>query len=315
MKGESYEIYPEADGQAAAAGALVFDIQRFCLHDGPGVRTTVFFKGCTLACAWCQNPESHRAVPEMAFYADLCLGCFRCADACPSGAIIKDARARIRYSRCDACGRCAAACPADALRKIGHPWTAPALAAELARDIDFFTDGGGVTLSGGEPMLHAGFIRELVPLLKKRAIHVTMETAGHVAARAFERPSGLADLFYFDLKHADDARHRALTGAGNGLILENFRGLTRRGSALQARMPLVPGCNDDAANIAGTARIVRDAGLSSIHVLPWHGMGETKRARIDAVSKGFMGKVPDADLLESVKELFFKEGIDALIYR
>ncbi len=297
------------------AEALIFDIQRFSLHDGPGVRTTVFFKGCSLACRWCQNPESHRLLPEMAFYTHKCLGCFQCEQVCPLGAIVRGGPTRVDFTRCDACGRCAEACSAGALRTIGARWSVQALADELLRDQDFFTGGGGVTLSGGEPMLHADYIVRLVGLLKSRGVHVVMETAGHVSPADFDRVAGLVDLFYFDLKLADAARHRLFTGATNELLLKNFHGLVRGGCAVQPRMPVVPGINDDEENIRATARIIRDAGLSSIHCLPWHGMGDAKLARIDAPRERVDAVAPGPDLMEAVKRIFAREGIDAVIYQ
>ncbi len=295
--------------------ALIFDIQRFSLHDGPGVRTTVFFKGCSLACRWCQNPESHRGAPEMAFYAERCLGCFECEKACPSGGIQRDGTTRIDFSRCTACARCADACPAEALRLIGRRWSAPALTGELARDLDFFTSsGGGVTLSGGEPLLQSGFIAELAPLLKERGIHITLETAGHAPFANFEKIKGLIDLIYFDLKLIDSARHRKATGAGNETIIANFIKLARGPWNMQPRIPIVTGINDDEANIMETARLVKRAGLSSIHCLPWHGLGNSKLSRIRTQARPFEAAAPDRAKMHAIQELFLKEEIDALIY-
>jgi len=296
------------------AHCVIFDIQRFSLHDGPGLRTTLFFKGCPLSCRWCQNPESHSTAPEMAFYTERCRGCFECEKVCPAGAILRNPGQRIDHSHCTVCGLCAGVCTTGALRLIGCEWQAPQLADEVSRDRDFFIDsGGGVTLSGGEPMLHSGFIAELCRLLKNRGIHIVMETAGHVQPELFDKLSGLIDIYYFDIKHSDSEKHRALTDCGNDLIFRSFRHLTDGCGSVQPRMPVIPGTNDDEVNIRNTARLISNAGLSSIHCLPWHGLGNSKLPRLDSVSMPFESVAPDRDMMERVRSIFYQEGIDARI--
>jgi pyruvate formate lyase activating enzyme len=298
------------------AQMIIFDIQRFSLHDGPGVRTTIFFKGCTLACLWCQNPESHKMAPEMAFYAEQCLGCFKCEKVCPSKAILPDAEKRIDRSICNACGLCVEVCPSGAIRLIGKMWSVQELAEEVSRDADFFTEsGGGITLSGGEPMLHGNFTSELCLMLKKQNLHIVMETAGNVKPELYDSISSLIDLYYYDIKHTDRNKHRALTGADNDLIIRNFIHLAETGCNVQPRMPVIPGTNDDEINIRSTARLIRGAGLSSIHCLPWHALGNSKLIRINSTSRPFEATVKDKDYMERVKNIFNEEDIDAIIYQ
>ncbi len=295
--------------------AIIFDIQRFSIHDGPGIRTTIFFKGCPLACAWCQNPESHKVAPEAAFYKEYCRMCFRCKEACPEGAILEDREHRVDYSRCKACGMCPDVCLHNAIRIIGREWTADALAHEVMKDRDFFEDsGGGVTLSGGEPMLHAAFLREFLPLVKDAGIHINIETCGQFRWEHMERIIPYLDLIYFDIKHMDGEEHRKHTGASNRVILENFMKLAAVFPGLQARMPVVPGINDEPDNIVATARFLKEQGQKTVHCLPYHSMGEAKLVRISTKLKPLGINGPTGEHMKRIQELFREQGIDALIY-
>lgn len=250
----------------------------------------------------------------MAFYEERCRGCCECEKACPAGAILHNPGQRIDHSHCTLCGLCAGVCTTGALRLIGCTWQAPKLADEVSRDRDFFNDsGGGITLSGGEPMLQSGFISELCRLLKNRGIHIVMETAGHVKPELFDKLSGLIDIYFFDIKHSDSEKHRALTGFGNDLILRNFRRLAGGCGSVQPRMPVIPGTNDDEVNIRNTARLIRNAGLSSIYCLPWHGLGNSKLPRLNSAPMPFESVAPDPAMMERVRSIFYREGIDARI--
>ncbi|MBC2712301.1 MAG: glycyl-radical enzyme activating protein [Desulfosarcina sp.] len=295
--------------------ALIFNIQRFCLHDGPGIRTTLFFKGCPLHCAWCQNPESIDPKPEMAFIAERCRGCFQCADACEADAIIRSEEKRIDHSRCTACGRCAEVCPSGGLTLVGRRWTVDTLVAEVLKDRDFFVDsGGGITLSGGEPMLQGRFLEVFLPAVKEHGIHVNLETCGCYQWEQIEPLLPFLDLIYFDLKHMDPTTHRHHTGVDNGRILDNFARLTRGAGTLVPRMPIVPGINDTEANVADTARFLLHHGHDTIHGLPYHGLGADKLRWINSPLRPLNLTSMDAEACRPVGRMFAKRGINAVIY-
>jgi pyruvate formate lyase activating enzyme len=302
-------------GEAGSGRAVIFDIQRFSLHDGPGIRTTIFFKGCPLRCAWCQNPESRSRRPEMAFYADRCRQCFTCRAVCPEGAILEGPDRRVDYNRCTACGACAAACPADALRLIGREWDVEPLVIEIMKDRDYFADsGGGVTLSGGEPLMHPGFVLPLLQRFHEEKINRAIETCGMFRMPDMKPLLPHVSLIYYDLKQMDAKKHRSYTGADNRLILANFRSLSKLHRNLQARIPVVPGFNDDEKNIRATACFLKGTGHSSIHCLPYHNLGEAKIPRLNTTQKLLGLPALTGDAMARIKQLFRKEGINAVIY-
>ena len=295
--------------------ALIFNVQRFCLHDGPGIRTTLFFKGCPLRCAWCQNPESISPEAQVAFTLERCKGCFQCAEACENAAILRSEEKRIDYSRCNACGRCADVCPAGSLTLVGRRWPLDALMGEVLRDLDFFNDsGGGLTLSGGEPLLQWRFLEDFLPQVKQRDIHVTLETCGYFDWVHIQPLLPFLDLIYFDLKHMDTQIHRRYTGAGNRRILDNFARLSGAFTSLVPRMPIVPGVNDSEENIGETARFLLRHGHHSIHGLPYHGLGANKIRWINNSLQPLHLASMDADSCSPIKRMFEKEGIHAVIY-
>lgn len=310
-----YDALTKDAGRSGEKEALVFDIQRFSLHDGPGIRTTLFFKGCTLRCAWCQNPESHQPRQEVAFFAHCCIQCYACRALCPKAAILTGTDRRINDTLCDGCGNCVASCLTRALRMVGKSWGTEELLTEALRDQDFFvSSGGGVTLSGGEPMLQAAFLAGFLPALKAEGIHVTLETCGHFHWTEMERIAPFLDLIYFDLKQMDSARHKTYTTIGNELILSNFRRLAAVFPHLQPRMPVIPGMNDDEKNIAATAAILHECGMETIHCLPYHRMGEAKRGRIGIASPRPDLNIPHRPDLKPVIERFAREEIHVVAY-
>ena len=294
---------------------MIFDVQRFALHDGPGIRTTVFFKGCPLQCRWCQNPESHRNQPEMAFYRERCQACFLCETVCPENAITHRPEARIDHTRCSACGTCATACQHAALMTIGRPWPVDQLVAEIDKDKDFFEEsGGGVTLSGGEPLMQPVFLAQLLPHLTARGIHTNMETCGLFRWEHMVPLLPHLNLIYFDIKHMDGEAHKHLTHVDNALILDNFNRLAHCFPDLQARMPLVCGMNDQRDNILATARFLRQNNHDNIHCLPYHNLGEAKLPRIQSPLQPLGLNRLTQQQRQRVQALFKQEGIHALIY-
>lgn len=293
---------------------IVTNIQRFSIHDGPGIRTTVFFKGCPLRCRWCQNPESLHAHPEIAFYAENCAHCYRCASACPQDAILREPTQRVDFKRCDGCGRCARVCSRDGLRQVGRLWSAPALVVEILKDRDHYDEsGGGVTLSGGEPGLQAAFLEVLLPQLKTAGLHVTLQTCGLFRWKRIAPLVPLIDLVYFDLKHMDPGAHRHLTGADNQLILKNFTRLAGRRARLQPRMPVIPGHNDARADVTAVARWLKRSGFRTIHCLAYHNLGEAKRKRIHSDLTPLAVDTPVEAAMARVQSAFEHEGIHAVI--
>jgi pyruvate formate lyase activating enzyme len=299
----------------SAPGATIFDIQRFSLHDGPGIRTTIFFKGCALACSWCQNPESHKPSPELIFYKDSCIGCFQCREVCPDDAILDHPLNRIDYSKCNVCGKCVSACNTDSLRMVGKEWSADELLTEILKDKDYFEEsGGGITLSGGEPLLHSTFLKTFLPLVKEKGIHINLETSGMAAWNRMEETIPFLDLIAYDIKHMDSEIHKKQTGCENDMILDNFARLAERFSNLQPRMPVIPGINDTPGNIRSLAAFLKENNNDSIHLLAYHNMGEAKLERINTRQKPLNLKSMKADDLMNVKGLFEKEKIHVVIY-
>ena len=237
---------------------ITFNIQRFSTEDGPGIRTTVFLKGCPLRCAWCHNPEGLSPRPELVWYDVRCIGARDCLRACPVGALeLTPAGMRIDRERCTVCGECARACPAGALEVIGREWTPQALLAEVEKDRLFYeTSGGGVTFSGGEPMYQAEFVREAARLCRRAGIPVALDTCGAAPWEQYEAVLPWVDLVLYDLKIWDPDRHRAATGADNARILENARRIAAAGPAMWIRTPVIPGYTDDEANIAALAAFI-----------------------------------------------------------
>ncbi len=298
-----------------AVSAVVFDIQRFSLHDGPGIRTTVFLKGCPLRCVWCQNPESNGMQPEIAFYRERCVRCFDCKAICPRGAILSG-EWRVDYDRCNACGECCTGCRQQALVLVGKRWDSASLARELIKDLDFYRDsGGGVTFSGGEPMMQVDFLMQVIPNLRARGIHINLETSGAFPWSAMEQLMEMTDLIYFDVKLMDPVLHLTHTRSDNRMIHDNFRRLSQGFRGLQPRMPLIPGITDTERNLIETARFLKTNGHKSIHCLPYHSFGDAKLARIQSNREPFGKRNPVAADPQWVTAIFEKEGIDVVIYR
>lgn len=226
---------------------LTFNLQQFSTEDGPGIRTTVFMKGCPLCCVWCHNPEGLRASPDLMWYDVRCIGARECLRVCPENALTLTSQGmRVDRARCNVCGKCVEACPAAALEVIGKQWNAEELLGELLKDRVFYeTSGGGITFSGGEPMMQVDFLCQVLPRCKDARLHVALDTCGAVAWERYARALPFVDLVLLDLKIMDTARHRAATGIVNDNILENARRIAAAGKPMWIRTPVIPGYTDD----------------------------------------------------------------------
>jgi len=292
----------------------IFDIQRFSIHDGPGIRTVLFTKSCPLGCLWCQNPESQKSKPEVAFYVEKCKDCRKCIEVCPTNAIHEITKIS-NYLACSACGACVDICPNDARRMIGQKMTKEDIINELLKDIDFYRDSnGGITFSGGEPLVYPEFMLGIFKELKKNQIHINIETCGVFDFKNVVPLLPYIDLIYFDIKHLDSKTHKNYTGLDNNIILLNFENLNNICQNLTVRIPLIPNVNDSMESIKSFSSFLLKNGQKSVHLLPYHSMGNSKAIRIDHKAEIFKVKPHTDEELEFIKVQFSKFGIKPIIY-
>ena len=294
---------------------LIFDIKQFAVEDGPGIRTTVFFKGCPLRCKWCHNPESWTSEPQLSFTVDKCIGCGRCQEICLNRAIsIRDAKAETLNDKCNLCGRCAEVCPSGARKLIGRFVSAAEIIKQIEKDLVFYEQsGGGVTFSGGEPLMQVEFLNELLEECKKRRIHTAVDTSCYSINGELEAISK-ADLFLCDLKTMDGQDHKRLTGVDNEVILENIKRLSQWSKPIIIRIPVIAGFNDTDENIEATGKFA--AGLSSlvrIDLLAYHWGGLIKSQRLNSSRKMTRFESPGDEKIKNMAEKLRKFGLDVRI--
>ena len=259
---------------------IIYDIQRYCIHDGPGIRSTVFFKGCPLDCWWCHNPESKKPSQQIIFWPDQCIGCGRCRDACPDEVAVGAAGAA---EECEMCAECTQVCPTEAVELIGEKMTASEVLGEIQKDAVFYEEsGGGVTFSGGEPLLQHDFLLELLRLCKKKGIHTAVDTCGYAEWDILKQISSAADLILYDVKIMDSGEHEKYTGVSNKIILQNLHRLVEHRSTenIIARFPLIPGINDDIQHAEQLGELLSSLKISKMNILPYHRAATEKHARL-----------------------------------
>lgn len=265
----------------------VFNIQKFCIHDGPGIRTTVFFKGCPLRCRWCANPESQHDGFQLFYDAAKCLRCGCCQQACTRGAIVlREDSVHTDSSRCGGCRRCVEACTlcgGKALSMEGKNYTAQEIVQEVCKDEVFYkTSGGGATFSGGEVLQQMNFAVQIAALLHERGISVACETSGYASAEKFSRLLDAVDILLFDVKHYDPQMHEQGTGVDNAQILGNLQTALASGKSVTARIPVIPGFNDRPGDAEGFGELLQGLGVQCVHLLPFHQFGEGKYEKLGA---------------------------------
>lgn len=295
----------------------IFDIQRFSIHDGPGIRTTVFFNGCPLHCPWCSNPESQRGRTELMHFARKCTHCGRCFRACPNGAIrfSPEEGPLIDRSKCIRCGTCAKACLSDAMRMSGKEVSVQDVMKVVRRDNHYYQkSGGGMTASGGEPFLQPEGLAALLKSAKEEGITTAVETTGNVPAGAFEKAAGLVDTYLFDLKHSDPERLHKVTGGNLSLILDNLRrALKEKESQVIIRVPVIPGFNFDPESLKGIYQLALAQGAHQVDLLAYHVLGRSKYTQLGLSYRQEGEKGLDKKELVPYAQIGLQMGLDVTI--
>lgn len=297
---------------------LVTNIQGYSIHDGPGIRTVVFLKGCSLECQWCSNPECISTSQEIGFVKSLCTGCGKCAEICPEGALVYEADRlpHIDRKRCSGCGACSAVCDYKAIVLYGKSMNAEEIFDAVYRDKMFYdSSGGGVTVSGGEALLQPQLVCDLLAKCQQASIHTCIETSGYAAASALRQVLPYTDYVLYDLKHMNPDKHRRYTGKPNNLILSNARIVAESGVETLFRMPLIPGINDDEQNIKDTADFLHGLGNNAcrIELMPYHRLGKGKYESLERRYSLSDIPSPEPEHLESIKKTFESNGIGCSI--
>ena len=300
---------------------LVSNIQKYSLQDGPGIRTTVFFKGCPLRCAWCHNPENISRQPQLLLYPARCVQCGACADVCPQW--VDSGLARLGPSsgpfspgqNCVRCGACAEVCPTGARVMVGRSMSLEALLDEILADRIFYDDsGGGVTFSGGEPLSQFEFLKAALQACKSRGVQTAVDTCGSAPQEHLLAIAHLVDLFLYDVKLIDEARHREYCNASNRVILANLRALTRVHSSIWIRIPIIPGINDGTGEIEAMARLVQELpGIRQVSLLPYHKIGLPKFERLGQAYALADVAPPSRQAMETLAAQFNRPGLDVQI--
>jgi pyruvate formate lyase activating enzyme len=297
--------------------SLIFDIKRYSINDGPGIRLTIFFKGCPLSCRWCHNPESISPKAQHLFTQSKCISCGSCVQACPLRACeLTDSGVVVDTDRCDLCRKCTQACPTLALEISGQTYSVDELLVIIEKEIPFFDQsGGGVTFSGGEPLMHTPFLLELLNACGERHLHRAVDTSGYGKATDLVAIAKQTDLFLFDLKLMDAARHRELTGVDNRLILDNLKALATTGTQIEIRVPLIAGLNDDRQNLEQMATFIAQlpGPRPKLSFLPFHNVAENKYRKLGQIYDFSEMAVPGTKRLQQAVDICAAHGLIASV--
>lgn len=299
--------------------ALIFDIKRYAINDGPGIRTTIFLKGCPLRCVWCHNPEGWTAQPQKLYKKTKCIGCRSCVEICPQQALeLTPDGIRPTANPCILCGKCTEECPTTALEMCGKAWPMEALMAEIEKERAIMEDsGGGVTLCGGEPLMHPDYTLAILQELGRRGFHRTVDTTLYASQETVKKVAEACELFLVDLKLMDTAKHRLYTGVPNEAILQNIRYIAEAGKDFFIRIPLIEGVNADDGNMEATAAFLDTLPWQrrTVNLLPYHDVGKDKHRRMWSRynTQGFQMAEPSEETLEHCKTLLETHGLHVII--
>ena len=290
--------------------ALIFNIQKFSVHDGPGIRTTVFFKGCPLKCIWCHNPESQNINKEILYDRKKCVLCGICQSVCPTNAIrLENKILTTDINKCNYCGKCNIYCVYGAREVVGKVYSVDEVINEVMKDKVFYEQSnGGVTVSGGEPLIQIDFVEELLRRLKEEKINTAVDTRGAVNFDILERAAKYTDLFLYDLKLMDDEKHKEYVGVSNKNIIENLKKVSTIHCNVNIRMPIIEGINDNDSHIEKTLELLKDLNIKKINLLPYHNIAKHKYEKLGLVYEDEKMSIPSDVKMDSFKELFEKNG-------
>lgn len=294
----------------------IFNIMRYSIHDGPGIRTTVFLKGCPLSCWWCHNPESQNLNEELILFPNRCIGCKACLEVCKENAISEIDKMIITDKRkCTDCGECASVCYTEAREMTGKTMTVKEVVAEILKDEDFFQQSkGGVTFSGGEPLMQPDFLISILKEMKKLGIHTAVDTSGFASKEVIREVSLYTDLFLYDLKHMDSAKHEKYTGVPNNIILENLKLLMDMEKEVSIRIPIIPNINDSYEELKAFREHIKSLkNVKEICLLPYHKIGQEKYKRLGRAYKMQDIEEPSQETMDSIVKIFEGCGIKVRI--